>query len=158
MYTLSSYLEHSCTPSARPSFEAGTTELHVIANRDLKAGEEVTVSWVDVTQGPGESVVECRRRRRVELVRGWKFACGCARCEEEGKEVAAGGQGEGENAGDEGVEQKDESKVEDSLRRYEEKEGGGSGVDVDDSGSIDGSDSFEEAGMMDPEIVAPLVD
>ncbi|TFK58722.1 hypothetical protein BDN72DRAFT_851611, partial [Pluteus cervinus] len=87
LYTLSSYLPHSCIPSARVSFTSGTTEIHVVANRDLKKGDEVTVAWVDVAQrvGSGESIVECRRRRRFELVRGWKFACGCQRCEDEAK-------------------------------------------------------------------------
>ncbi|KAK0444435.1 hypothetical protein EV421DRAFT_396698 [Armillaria borealis] len=30
-YTLSSYLTHSCRPSARPSFSSGTAQIHIIA-------------------------------------------------------------------------------------------------------------------------------
>ncbi|KAF9037821.1 MAS20-domain-containing protein [Hymenopellis radicata] len=82
-YTLSSYLTHSCEPSARPSFSGGTSELHLIANQDLKAGDELTVAFVDVVQHEGESVEDCRRRRRMELARGWRFACDCARCARE---------------------------------------------------------------------------
>ncbi|KAG7447519.1 uncharacterized protein BT62DRAFT_986357 [Guyanagaster necrorhizus] len=82
-YTLSSYLTHSCRPSARPSFASGTAQIHIIANNDLKQGDEVTVAFVDVTQHEGESAVDCRRRRRIELARGWKFACTCQRCGEE---------------------------------------------------------------------------
>ena len=38
------------------------------------------MAYVDVTQQPGESVTEARRKRRQELARGWKFACECSRC------------------------------------------------------------------------------
>ncbi|KAJ3972130.1 hypothetical protein EV361DRAFT_907327 [Lentinula raphanica] len=113
VYTVSSYLAHSCEPTARPSFDAGTSQLHLIALRDLKAGEELTVSYVDTTQHEGESVVDCRRRRRMELARGWKFACPCERCEREGKELGV--------SSDEGVQ--DASKLEKSLERFEANEG-----------------------------------
>jgi len=38
------------------------------------------MAYVDVTQRPGESVTDARRRRRQELARGWKFACECSKC------------------------------------------------------------------------------
>lgn len=38
------------------------------------------MAYVDVTQYPGESVIDARRRRRQELARGWKFACECSKC------------------------------------------------------------------------------
>ncbi|KAJ4479127.1 hypothetical protein J3R30DRAFT_3289650 [Lentinula aciculospora] len=113
VYTVSSYLAHSCEPNARPSFDAGTSELHLIATRDLKAGEEITVAYVDVTQHEDESVVDCRRRRRMELARGWKFACPCERCE---KEVTELGVASEEKIGD-------ESKIETSMERFENNEG-----------------------------------
>ncbi|KAI6024482.1 hypothetical protein EDC04DRAFT_2723876 [Pisolithus marmoratus] len=105
-YAVSSYLNHSCMPSARPSFDRGTAELHLIANRPLKAGDELTVAYVDVTQKEGESIEEVRRRRRVELVRGWRFACTCERCAQESNGV------------DEGPAM-DESKVSDVVKRAE---------------------------------------
>lgn len=49
-------------------------------NRDIKKGDELTIAWVDVTQHEGETAEEARRRRRVELARGWKFKCECERC------------------------------------------------------------------------------
>ncbi|KIK82048.1 hypothetical protein PAXRUDRAFT_14928 [Paxillus rubicundulus Ve08.2h10] len=107
-YVVSSYLAHSCEPSARPSFSNGTSELHLIANRALKAGDELTVAYVDVTQHDGESAQDCRRRRRMELVRGWRFACTCSRCAEEA------------GSGDTTEEQpKDESRVSDVVMRVE---------------------------------------
>ncbi|KAF5393182.1 hypothetical protein D9757_001192 [Collybiopsis confluens] len=67
VYTVSSYLAHSCDPNARPEFTGGTAQLHLIAARDMKAGEELTVAYVDVTRHEDESVIDCRRRRRTEL-------------------------------------------------------------------------------------------
>ncbi|KAG6841832.1 hypothetical protein C0991_006239 [Blastosporella zonata] len=105
-YTLSSYLPHSCAPNARPSFSEGTSELHLIANRDLKAGDELSVAYVDVTQKDGESAIECRRRRRFELARGWRFPCPCDRCLQESKELST------EEKVADAKEEKDGSKVE----------------------------------------------
>ncbi|KAJ7464960.1 hypothetical protein B0H11DRAFT_2308694 [Mycena galericulata] len=79
LYSMSPYLSHSCTPSARPSFSSGTAELHLIANRDLKKGEELSIAYMDVAQRAGESAAACRSRRRKELARGWRFACQCSR-------------------------------------------------------------------------------
>ncbi|KAF9226766.1 MAS20-domain-containing protein [Gyrodon lividus] len=106
-YVVSSYLGHSCKPSARPSFSNGTSELHLIANHALKAGDELTVAYVDVTQHE-ENAEECRRRRRMELVRGWRFACTCSRCAEE---AGSGGETDGEP--------KDESRVSEVVMRVE---------------------------------------
>lgn len=75
------------------------------------------MAFVDVTQHPGESVVDCRRRRRTELARGWKFACGCERCGEEAKTSVEGADSELDK-------QKDESKEEDMVRRYEDGDHG----------------------------------
>ncbi|KAJ7126476.1 hypothetical protein C8R43DRAFT_1029168, partial [Mycena crocata] len=86
LYSVSSYLSHSCAPNARPSFSSGTSELQLIANKDLKKGEELTIAYVDVTQHAGESAKDCRLRRRKELARGWKFPCQCSRCLKEASE------------------------------------------------------------------------
>ncbi|KAG2013245.1 hypothetical protein CC2G_010177 [Coprinopsis cinerea AmutBmut pab1-1] len=120
VYTVSSYLTHSCDPSARVSFSSGTTELHLVANRDLKKGDVVTIAFVDVNQHPDESVAECKRRRRVELARGWKFACGCDRCEAEAREFPASQpQAEGAGAPDPEEVVGDQSKVESSMENFE---------------------------------------
>ncbi|KAG6378570.1 hypothetical protein JVT61DRAFT_12835 [Boletus reticuloceps] len=106
-YFLSSYLSHSCDPSARPFFD-GTSELHLMATRALKAGDQVTVAYVDVSQRDDESVQDCRRRRRMELARGWAFTCTCSRCASEagpGDEVDS--------------EPKDRSKVSEVVSRLE---------------------------------------
>ncbi|KAJ7887480.1 hypothetical protein B0H14DRAFT_3082020 [Mycena olivaceomarginata] len=75
LYTVSAYLSHSCT-----------SELQLIATKDLKKGDELSIAYVDVVQRAGESAPECRQRRRKELARGWKFACECSRCLKEASE------------------------------------------------------------------------
>ncbi|KAF8525317.1 hypothetical protein JB92DRAFT_2877469 [Gautieria morchelliformis] len=109
LYQVSSYLSHSCSPAVRPSFPEGTSTLHLIANHALTKGEELTMAYVDVTQGSHESVHECRLRRRKELARGWRFACTCQRCILEGQQGSSTGE---KNAAD-------ESKVEDVVHRYD---------------------------------------
>ncbi|KAF9464812.1 hypothetical protein BDZ94DRAFT_1281731 [Collybia nuda] len=113
LYTVSSYLTHSCIPSARPSFASGTSNLHLVANHDIKQGDVLTVAFVDVTQHTDEPVIECRRRRRTELARGWRFACSCDRCKEEEKTMSVE-----EKKADTDVQ--DGSKIEASMSRYEE--------------------------------------
>ncbi|EGN92041.1 hypothetical protein SERLA73DRAFT_117876 [Serpula lacrymans var. lacrymans S7.3] len=112
-YAVSSYISHSCAPSARPSFDDGNAELHLIATRDLKKGDEITVSYIDVAQHEDETTVDARRRRRMELARGWRFACPCTRCAEE---AAESGQTSEESA------PRDESKVEPTVSRAEESD------------------------------------
>jgi mitochondrial import receptor subunit TOM20 len=74
-------LQHSCDPSVRPSFPEGTNELHLVAAKPIKKGDELTMAYVDVK--PAEDVVEARRLRRQEIARGWRFACECTKCKEE---------------------------------------------------------------------------
>lgn len=78
-----SQLNHSCAPSAKPAFTSGTAEMHLVATRDIKTGDEITVSYVDTSKRGKDNAMEARRRRRMELARGWHFACSCTRCEEE---------------------------------------------------------------------------
>ncbi|EPT03618.1 hypothetical protein FOMPIDRAFT_1022232 [Fomitopsis schrenkii] len=109
LYPVSAYLAHSCSPSAEPSFTSGTYELSLVASKPIKKGEEITMSYVDVSQHPDETPDEARRRRRQELARGWKFKCECERC------LADATDG---NDSDVGVE-KDESRVEPVVERVE---------------------------------------
>lgn len=110
---ISAYLNlqitHSCSPSASPSFSSGTSELSLIASKPIKKGEEITMAYVDVSQHPDETPEEARRRRRIELARGWRFKCECERCLSEATDG---------NESDLGVE-KDESKVENVVNRVE---------------------------------------
>lgn len=112
-------LVHSCDPNTRPAFSAGTSELHLVATRPIKKGEELTVSYVDVTQHEGETAVEARRRRRYDLARGWRFKCECARCLEEAEAAT-----EVEKEEEKLNLLKDESKIEAVVERVERGEAG----------------------------------
>lgn len=83
-----------------------------MASRDLRVGDEITVSYVDCAQHEDETPVEARRRRRMDLARGWRFACACSRCAEEAAENPA--------SASEEAPQEDESRVEESVQRVEE--------------------------------------
>ncbi|KAI0751552.1 MAS20-domain-containing protein [Daedaleopsis nitida] len=109
LYLVSSYLAHSCDPSARPSFDAGTNALELVAARPLAKGDELTIAWVDVSQHADETAEQARRRRRVELARGWKFRCECERCVGEVVQDLV------KEDAELGV-QRDESRVEDVMR------------------------------------------
>ena len=85
--------------------------MSIIASRDLKKGDELTIAFVDVNQRPHETVLDCRRRRRVELARGWGFACVCERCTEESKSMTLL-----EDLSEE--QQKDQSRVEDVVTKF----------------------------------------
>lgn len=83
----------------------------IIASRELKKGDELTIAFVDVNQHPKETAMDCRRRRRMELARGWGFACGCERCTEEVKSMSL----------EDGLSEeqpKDQSRVEDVVKRF----------------------------------------
>ncbi|KZV77179.1 hypothetical protein PENSPDRAFT_645453 [Peniophora sp. CONT] len=109
-YFVSSYCQHDCDPSARAVF-TDTATLRLTATRDIASGEEITVAYVDTTAHPDESVVDARRRRRMELARGWRFPCPCKRCQAE-----APAEAEREPA----IE--DESKIEPAFERKEEED------------------------------------
>ena len=64
--------------------------MHLIATRDIKAGDEITVSYVDASVHDDEDAVQARYRRRKELARGWRFACQCDRCIREAPPPSAG--------------------------------------------------------------------
>jgi import receptor subunit TOM20 len=115
-------LAHSCAPSVRPAFRDGSARLSLVAQRDLKAGDELTMAYVDVAQRPEEALDDARRRRRWALARGWRFACTCEKCLADGAPtVTAGAAAE---AGADGSEEsepqmQDESRVTEVVRRAE---------------------------------------
>ena len=54
----------------------------MIAERDTEAGEELSMSYVDVSVHENESPSEALARRQAELSRGWKINCTCSKCSE----------------------------------------------------------------------------
>lgn len=92
VYLKGSAFNHSCLPSAE--FYNEGTSLRVRSVRDISAGEEVTISYVPVTETLWD--------RRQALWRQYKFDCECDRCilEEEDEEKMNLGGGAGSSAVD----------------------------------------------------------
>ncbi|KAF8345574.1 hypothetical protein F5887DRAFT_1074303 [Amanita rubescens] len=152
VYTLSSYLTHSCTPNARVSFSSGTAQICLTAERDLKKGDELTIAFVDITQHEGETALECRRRRRIELARGWRFACSCSRCEEELPASGPGASGSGGSGSGMGSGPGSAAAGEESATTTEKKPEEDVGSDLKDESKVDVSVSrFEEAQRLEKE-------
>ncbi|KAI0796857.1 hypothetical protein C8Q75DRAFT_214382 [Abortiporus biennis] len=124
LYLVSSYIQHSCDPSARPEFKDGNSELYLIATRSLKKGDELTVSYVDSSVHPDETPDQARRRRRIEIARGWRFKCECPRCTAEMSAAPADAESDVELSKD------DESKVVAAVERFERGETPASGSDA----------------------------
>ncbi|XP_010477820.1 PREDICTED: uncharacterized protein LOC104756864 [Camelina sativa] len=69
LWTLASFINHSCLPNARRLHVGDYAIVH--ASRDIKAGEEVSFAYFDVL-----SPLE----KRKEMAESWGFSCGCSRC------------------------------------------------------------------------------
>ena len=70
LYHISSYMSHSCAPNVEAVFEG--SELKLVAKRDLKIGEEIFLSFVDVG-------LDLKDRRRI-LKEKYRFMCKCEAC------------------------------------------------------------------------------
>ncbi|GLB40955.1 putative SET (Su(var)3-9, Enhancer-of-zeste, Trithorax) domain containing protein [Lyophyllum shimeji] len=73
MYLSGSYFNHDCSPNVRK--ERVKQALCFRTTRDVEAGEELCINYIDVTDPVAT--------RRKELSRNWYFECACKRCHEE---------------------------------------------------------------------------
>lgn len=62
---------HSCTPNAAVHFDVPTFSSHLRALRDIKKGEEIFVSYCDISETTAV---------RQEKLAPYGFVCKCARC------------------------------------------------------------------------------
>lgn len=83
IYLLASMLNHSCQPSLDVTFPRNDATLALVAARDVAAGEQLTVSYIDAGQGVAA--------RREALRWAYGFVCACPRCVEEAGEGTAHG-------------------------------------------------------------------
>ncbi|KAI0752934.1 hypothetical protein C8Q80DRAFT_1303691 [Daedaleopsis nitida] len=67
-----SRVNHSCTPNAHVAWDRDTLTFVLRAYVPIRAGQQVTVSYVGVPEG--------HRARQAELLRRYAFACACAVC------------------------------------------------------------------------------
>ncbi|RKP34357.1 hypothetical protein BJ085DRAFT_23803 [Dimargaris cristalligena] len=76
LYLVSSYVTHSCQPNTVPVFPKGTHKLALKATRPIKAGEELSMSYIVPQDRSAEA-------RQEELVEKYRFRCSCPACETE---------------------------------------------------------------------------
>ncbi|XP_072353849.1 protein-lysine N-trimethyltransferase SMYD5 [Scyliorhinus torazame] len=75
LYTLQSCCNHSCDPNAETSFPENNFLLHLTALRDIKAGEEVCITYLDCCQRD-----RSRHTRHRILRDNYLFICSCPKC------------------------------------------------------------------------------
>uniref|UniRef100_A0A061RAT9 Set domain containing protein with a cysteine cluster at the c-terminus n=1 Tax=Tetraselmis sp. GSL018 TaxID=582737 RepID=A0A061RAT9_9CHLO len=72
VFVAASFFNHSCSPNCIA--HTGIDEVEVRANRDIRAGEELNISYIDE---------DLPRSERQRLLSRFFFTCRCSRCEEE---------------------------------------------------------------------------
>lgn len=80
IYLIQSHLNHNCSPntSVETSTISRADTLAVYAARDIRAGEELTTTYVN----PAHTVQQRQRELRVN----WGFVCGCQKCKDDKKD------------------------------------------------------------------------
>jgi len=72
LFLTASRINHSCVPNADHSYDDKSGYKSVFANRDIHAGEEITISYINHYNS--------RALRQMEL-RTWGFVCRCPACD-----------------------------------------------------------------------------
>jgi hypothetical protein len=78
LYALLSSFNHSCEPNAAVSSVADTHEIVLKTTRPVKAGEEISITYIPLTHS-------CSVAERQQLLKHYLFTCGCPRCVREAK-------------------------------------------------------------------------
>ena len=73
-----SRVNHSCDPNAEVRFLFDDHRATLVATRRIRAGEEVSISYIDDNARAGV-------KRRREMLAGWGFECECAKCDAESR-------------------------------------------------------------------------
>ncbi|XP_063614322.1 histone-lysine N-trimethyltransferase SMYD5-like isoform X2 [Penaeus indicus] len=78
LYPLQSACNHSCDPNAMPTFPYNNFHLVMTAVKDIAAGEEICVSYLD------ECNLSRSRHSRINILReNYLFTCRCTKCNEQ---------------------------------------------------------------------------
>lgn len=81
VFRIQSHLNHTCDPDVdvETSPNSRPDGIKVFAKRDIKAGEELTTTYVN----PAHTVFQ----RQRELRANWGFTCSCSKCKEDVKQL-----------------------------------------------------------------------
>ncbi|KAF2808812.1 SET domain-containing protein [Mytilinidion resinicola] len=83
LFLTTARLNHSCTPNARVSFCESRGKMTAYALSDIKAGEELTISYLeDEKTADLENTTTFMKRaeRQAQLKQKWGFECTCSVC------------------------------------------------------------------------------
>ena len=72
LYTLGSKMRHSCSPNVVYTSQREPGKGFFVANRDIRAGEELFITYIDLYRSA--------RMRNLELRENYLFQCDCERC------------------------------------------------------------------------------
>lgn len=76
IFVLTAHLNHSCEPNAMVvSQEFVDAHVDLVAKRDILAGEEILISYIQ-----GVENQKSTHQRRRELEAKYLFTCGCRKC------------------------------------------------------------------------------
>lgn len=75
-YRVTSYISHSCDPNTKIAFLDRNDNMSLVATKDIKAGEELHVGYIDQKNGTLST-----EQRRQELFQRYRFKCMCLTCE-----------------------------------------------------------------------------
>ena len=78
LFLLTSFYNHSCEPNACVYF-FNNSLAYIIAQREIEAGEEITINYIDVE-------IEVMERRKI-LKENYGFDCFCPKCLRELSEI-----------------------------------------------------------------------
>ncbi|XP_073997905.1 SET and MYND domain containing, class 5 [Rhodnius prolixus] len=78
LYKMQKNINHSCNPNATVTFPHSNFTLSLIASKNIKAGEEICVSYLDEC-----NLFRSRHSRRVILRNHYLFECHCEKCTEQ---------------------------------------------------------------------------
>ena len=75
LYAKQSTINHSCEPNSVVEFPFNNHELVVNATRNISAGEEISISYLDECE-----CLRSRHSRNKELSENYLFNCDCMKC------------------------------------------------------------------------------
>lgn len=79
IFTLASMINHACDPCAEiRGCEYVDCNIDVVAKRNIKEGEEITISYLGVQQNSASAISRSRRQRDLESK--YLFTCTCSSC------------------------------------------------------------------------------
>ncbi|KAF5280619.1 hypothetical protein FQA39_LY05267 [Lamprigera yunnana] len=76
LFPLQSTANHSCVHNTEPTYLHNNSRLSLVALRDIAAGEEITISYIDEC-----SLGRSRHSRHKILRENYLFICQCSKCE-----------------------------------------------------------------------------